>query len=67
MERKEKKDKEVVWQGIAQISSGVESQFSMGSKIRYGDEKTLQRLLRNACFPKEKKQKNGTDTEKLWP
>ena len=35
----------------------TESKFGTGNKIRYGDKKTLQGLLRHACFPKEKKQK----------
>ena len=33
----------------------------------HANKKTLQRLLRNACFPKEKKQTNGTDYQKLRP
>ena len=46
----------------------TESKFGTGSKIRYGDKKTLRRLLlRNACFPKRKKRKSGTDYQKLWP
>ena len=51
--------------GPSRTKITTESKFGTGSKIRYGHKRKLQRLLRNACFPKEKKQKNGTDNEKL--
>ena len=35
----------------------TESEFGTGSKIRYREKKTLQRLLRNACFTKRRNRK----------
>ena len=44
----------------------TESNFGTGSAIRCGDKKTLRRLPRNACFPKEKKQKKTVRTIKNY-
>ena len=51
--------------GPFHTKNSMESEFGTGSKFRYGDQKTLWRGLRNACFPKEKEQKNGTDCKRL--
>ena len=56
--------------GPSRAKITTESTFGTGNKIRYGDKKTLRRLLRNVCFPKEaeeRKKKNGTDNQKLRP
>ena len=36
-----------------------------GDYIRYGDRKTVRRVLGNACFSRRKRQEHGTDNDKL--
>ena len=48
--------------GPSHTKNTKESQFGTGTQIRYRDKNTLRRLLRNACFQKDKQQKNGTKT-----
>ena len=45
--------------------NSTESEFRYGEKIRYGRSKTLWRGLRSACFSRQKRQENGTESEKL--
>ena len=41
----------------------TESEFRYEEKIRYRSSKMLQRGLRNACFSRQKRKENGTDSE----
>ena len=51
--------------GPFRTKNSTESKFTTARKIRYGSSKTLRRVLRSACFSRRKRQKNGTDSEKL--
>ena len=51
--------------GPFRTKNSTESKFTTASKKRYGNSKTLQRVLRSACFSRKKKQENGTESEKL--
>ena len=54
-------------QGDPPIPNCYREQIGYGEVTPVQRQITLQRLLRNACFPKAKKQKNGTDSQKLHP
>ena len=43
----------------------TERESRYGEKIRCGRSKTLRRGLRNACFSRQNRQENGTESEKL--
>ena len=51
--------------GPSRTKNTTESEFRYGEKIRYGCSKTPQRGLRNACFCRQKRQEDGTESEKL--
>ena len=53
--------------GPSRTKNTTESEFRYGEKIRYGRSKTLRRGLINACFSRQKRQENGTESEKLRP
>ena len=46
----------------------TESKFTTERKNRYGDSKTVQRVLRNACFflSRKKRHENGSDSKKNY-
>ena len=51
--------------GPSHTKTTMESESRYGEKIRYGRSKTLRRGLRHACFCRQKRQENGTESEKL--
>ena len=53
----ERDPKRHIPKGPFRTKNSKESKFGTGSKIRYGDKKTLRRLLRNACFPRKRTEK----------
>ena len=52
-------------QGPSRTKNTTESEFRCGEKIRYGRSKTLRRGPRNACFSRQERQKNGTESDTL--
>ena len=44
---------------------GRSGEFRYGETIRYGRSKALWKGLRNACFCRQKRQENGTESEQL--
>ena len=51
--------------GPSRTKNTTESEFRYGEKIRCGNSKTLRTGLRDACFSMQKRQENGTESEKL--
>ena len=51
--------------GPSRTRNTTERQFWYREKIRHGRGKTQRRGLINACFSKQKRQENGTESEKL--
>ena len=57
--------RERVPKGPARTKKTTESEFRYGEKIEYGRSKTLRTGLRSDCFIRQKRQENGTESEKL--
>ena len=51
--------------GPFRTKNSTESKFATARKKRYGNSKTLRRLLRSACFSRKERQENGPDSKKL--
>ena len=49
----------VLPKGPSRTKNNTESELRCGKKIRYGRSKTLQNVLRNACFSRRRSQENG--------
>ena len=49
--------------GPSRTKNSTESKFATARQIRYGNSKTLRRVLRSACFSRKERQENGTDSE----